>query len=105
MKRASPTKSVRLSKKLREIRLGLGLSQSEILDRLGFGAHLFRSNISQYERGYRVPSPLVLLEYARLAKVDLAILIDDNLTLPAQFSSAVSRKVTKRHQAVKAKKR
>ncbi len=87
MKKASPTKSDRLAKKLRRLRLDLNLSQSQILERLGFGGHLFRSNISQYERGHRVPSPLVLLEYARLANVDLAVLIDDDLDLPERIPS------------------
>lgn len=87
MKKASPTKSGRLAKKLRMIRLGLELSQNEILQRLGFSNHLFRSNISQYERGHRVPSPLVLLEYARLANVDVAVLIDDDLDLPEDIPS------------------
>lgn len=85
MKKASPTKSGRLARKLRQIRLSLGLSQSEILEQLGFSEHLFRSNISQYERGHRVPAPPVLLKYARLAKVDLAVLIDDDLDLPEKF--------------------
>jgi transcriptional regulator with XRE-family HTH domain len=83
----STTKSTRLSRKLKLIRIGLGLSQSEILDRLGFSERLFRSNISQYERGARVPSPKVLLQYARLAKIDLAVLIDDDMDLPATFGS------------------
>jgi len=92
VKRASPTKSGRLARKLRQIRLGLGLSQSGILERLGFSEHLFRSNISQYERGHRVPAPPVLLEYARLANVDLALLIDDNLNLPEKLSSVPKKK-------------
>jgi transcriptional regulator with XRE-family HTH domain len=83
----SPTKSTRLSRKLKQIRIGLGLSQSEILDRLGFSESLFRSNISQYERGARVPSARVLLQYSRLAEVDLAVLIDDDMKLPARFGS------------------
>ena len=87
MKKVSPTKSGRLARKLRTIRLGLGLSQSQILQRLGFSSHLFRSNISQYERGVRVPSPPVLLEYSRLANVDLAVLIDDDLDLPKEIPS------------------
>ena len=87
MKKFSPTKSGRLARKLRTIRLGLGLSQSQILQRLGFSSHLFRSNISQYERGDRVPSPPVLLEYSRLANVDLAVLIDDVLDLPKEIPS------------------
>lgn len=85
MKRRSPTKSARLAEKLKRIREGLELSQSELLDRLGFSEHLFRSNISQYERGHRIPSLPVLLEYARLANVDLSLLIDDGLELPEEL--------------------
>src|SRR6266852_5620116 len=96
MKKFSPTKSGRLAEKLRTIRLGLELSQNEILERLGFSEHLFRSNISQYERGDRVPSPLVLLEYARLANVDLAVLIDDNLDLPTNIPSSMKSEGIKR---------
>jgi transcriptional regulator with XRE-family HTH domain len=81
MTKISPTRSTRLAQKLRQIRLDLDLSQTEMLERLGFSEHLFRSNISQYERGARVPSPQVLLAYSRVAKVDLELLIDDNLTL------------------------
>ena len=94
MSKRSTTKSTRLSRKLKLIRAGLGLSQSEILDRLGFSESLFRSNISQYERGTRVPSPKVLLQYSRLAEIDLAVLIDDDLDLPARFTPLrkVSRK-------------
>ena len=92
MKKSSPTKSGRLARKLRQIRLSLGLSQTEILERMGLGEHLFRSNISQYERGDRVPAPPVLLEYARLANVDLAVLIDDALDLPEKLSSAARKK-------------
>lgn len=94
MNKRSATKSTRLSQKLKRIRLSLGLSQSEILDRLGFSERLFRSNISQYERGARVPSPKVLLQYSRLAEIDLAVLIDDDMDLPARFSA--QRKASKK---------
>ena len=88
MKKTSPTKSSRLARKLKAIRVALGLSQSQILDSLGFSEHLFRSNISQYERGHRVPAPPVLLAYARLANVDLEVLIDDDLDLPGKIPSS-----------------
>jgi len=104
MKKASQTKSGRLAEKLRTIRLGLELSQNEILERLGFSEHLFRSNISQYERGDRVPSPLVLLGYARLANVDLAVLIDDDLDLPQRLPSPTKSQGIKR-PASKVRKR
>lgn len=104
MRRASPTKSTRLADKLKNIRQELGLSQNELLDRLGFSEHLFRSNISQYERGQRIPSPVVLLEYARLAKVDLAVLIDDELDLPARLPGLPKREGEKASSRVKKKR-
>lgn len=96
MKRATSTKSARLGVKLKQIRQQLGLSQNGLLQRLGFSGDLFRSNISQYERGARVPSPLVLLAYARLAKVDLALLIDDDLELPHPLGGSAPKEVKKR---------
>lgn len=92
MKKSPPITSDRLPTKLKAIRVGLKLSQSELLDRIGFADYLFRSNISQYERGLRVPAPAVLLAYARLADLDLAVLIDDKLNLGAEFSSAMRAK-------------
>ena len=68
--------------KLKQIRENLNLSQNDILDRLGYKDRFFRSNISQYERGEREPSLLVLLAYARLAEVTVDELIDDDLDLP-----------------------
>jgi transcriptional regulator with XRE-family HTH domain len=82
MKKAPPITSDRLPQKLKAIRVSLKLSQNQLLERIGFADHLFRSNISQYERGLRVPAPAVLLAYARLANVDLAVLIDDDFKLP-----------------------
>jgi transcriptional regulator with XRE-family HTH domain len=82
MKKAPPITSNRLPQKLKAIRISLKLSQNELLERIGFADHLFRSNISQYERGLRVPAPAVLLAYARLAGLDVAVLIDDHLDLP-----------------------
>ena len=92
MKRVSPTKSARLAEKLKRIREELELSQNELLDRLGFSKHLFRSNISQYERGHRIPSLPVLLEYARVVNVDLSVLIDDRLDLPHKLAYTAKRK-------------
>ncbi len=89
MKNAPHTRPTRLGEKLQGIRAALGLSQNEILERLGFGGVLFRSNISQYERGVREPPLIVLLEYARLAGVWVDVLIDDKLDLPAKLPSAL----------------
>lgn len=87
MKKVSHTKSIRLAEKLLKIREGLGLSQSEMLERLGFSDELFRSNISQYERGHREPPLPVLLMYARAAGVCVDVLISDEFNLPAKLPS------------------
>ena len=105
MKNASVTKSGRLAKKLRRVRLDLELSQNQILERLGFADQLFRSNISQYERGHRVPSPPVLLAYARLANLDLAVLIDDDLDLPEMIPSSKKANEGKGSSISRSKKR
>lgn len=82
MKKVSRTKSARLAEKLLKIRERLGLSQTEMLERLGFSDELFRSNVSQYERGQRIPPLPVLLQYARVAGIMVETLIDDELNLP-----------------------
>ena len=72
-----------LAAKLRDIRERLGLSQEEMAKRL---RHVKSppapGAISRYESGQREPSLLVLLEYARLARVSTDVLIDDRLKLP-----------------------
>jgi transcriptional regulator with XRE-family HTH domain len=72
----------RLAEKLLKIRETLGVSQDELIDRLGLKATMFRSTISQYERGEREPSYLTLLSYSNLAGVCCDYLIDDSLDLP-----------------------
>jgi transcriptional regulator with XRE-family HTH domain len=69
-----------LASKLRKIRLGLGLSQTEMLNRLGFDIHY--SRISEYELGKNEPALPILLRYARIARVTVDVLIDDELDLP-----------------------
>lgn len=73
----------RLSEKLRKIRKELGLSQNELLKKLGFEDYFDRSTISHYESGEREPPLPVLLKYARLCKeINLETIIDDDLDLP-----------------------
>lgn len=70
----------RLAAKLRQIRLHLGLSQNQLIRRLGFEGELIQSNISSYEqegeRG-REPPLVVLWAYAKAAGVSVESLIDD----------------------------
>jgi transcriptional regulator with XRE-family HTH domain len=74
-----------LADKLLQIRFALGLSQNELLSRLGVSDKLTREDVSKYERGLREPSLLVLLEYARLANLYVEVLIDDSLELPTKL--------------------
>lgn len=70
-----------LAKKLKEIRLSLGLSQNELIERLRVEETIVRSTISAFERGTREPSYPVLLKYARLVGVTTDDLIDDEAEL------------------------
>ena len=83
----SREKPVRLAEKLVRIRRILDLSQDGIIRRMGVAEKITREDISKYERGLREPSLLVLLEYARAARVWVDVLIDDSLDLPEKLSS------------------
>lgn len=69
----------RLPRKLFVIRRRLGLSQTQMAKQLRLKKAY--TVISGYERGTREPDLITLLRYARLAKVPLEILIDDDLNL------------------------
>ena len=69
----------RLAEKLLQIRTALGMSQQEIVIRLG--VEISRKNISKYELDKSEPPLEVLLAYARAANVSLAQIIDDELEL------------------------
>ena len=73
-------KPARLSEKLVQIRASLGLSQNEMIGRLG--VELSQNRISDYELGKGEPPLPLLLRYARVAGVCLEILVDDELDLP-----------------------
>jgi len=75
----------RLPEKLRRIRLAFGLSQTEMLKRLGYEGRIAYHRISNYELGTGEPPLPILLEYARLAGVCVDVLIDDELDLPEKL--------------------
>ncbi len=75
----------RLAGKLRQIREALGLSQTEMLRRLGAEDIIAYQRISEYELGKREPLLIILLRYARAAGVHVDVLIDDELDLPARL--------------------
>ena len=84
-------KQERLAEKLLQIRLALGLSQSEMLRRLGFEDALDYKRISEYELGKNEPPLAVLLSYARAVNVSTDVLIDDQLDLPAKLPARAKR--------------
>lgn len=79
-KRVTP---IRLGEKLRMIREKLGMTTEEMANELSHPtASPHRASITQYEKGRREPPLIILLQYARLYKVSVEILIDDELNLP-----------------------
>jgi transcriptional regulator with XRE-family HTH domain len=91
MGRGSRDKPNKLGKKLAQIRTYLGVSQDGLVRLLGLSAKLTRNDISKYERGMREPSLSVLLKYARVAKVNMEVLIDDKLEMPRTVSHSSRR--------------
>jgi transcriptional regulator with XRE-family HTH domain len=78
-------KQERLAEKLLQIRNALGLSQSEMLKRLGFEDAIDYKRISEYELGKNEPPLRILLQYARAANISTDVLIDDELDLPKKL--------------------
>lgn len=78
-------KPARLAEKLLLLRKTLGLSQNEMIRRLGMEGEITQSRISGYELGTREPSLPTLLKYARVAGISTDYLIDDDLNLPKKL--------------------
>src|SRR5436190_8692786 len=83
-------KPARLAEKLLQIRIALGLSQGELIRRLGLEDKIERDYISKYERGILEPTLDVLLAYARAISSTrrgefLEAIIDDEIDLPKNF--------------------
>ena len=71
-----------LPKKLKQIRLKAGLSQTELIRALNYkAAPLYPSQISQFERGECQPPLLLVLAYAEFGGICLCVLADDDLSL------------------------
>ena len=70
----------RLAEKLRQIRDALGVSQQEMVKRLGI--EMPYQNISKYERDKSEPPIELLLAYARSANISLDQIVDDDEDCP-----------------------
>jgi transcriptional regulator with XRE-family HTH domain len=85
MGRTARSRPARLAEKLLQIRVSLGLSQNDMIRRLGLSDTLYQSNISGFELSEREPSLPILLRYAQVAGVYVDVLIDDQLDLPVNL--------------------
>ena len=104
MARGARVRPERLPEKLLAIRLALGLSQSELLRRLGFEDVMDYRRISEFERGTTEPHLSVLLEYARAAGVHMEDIVDDELDLPEKLPGNVQYKGLKRKSSSRKKR-
>jgi transcriptional regulator with XRE-family HTH domain len=78
----------RLALKLRQIRELLELTQEQMAERLkDTESPPQPGHISEFERGRREPSLLILLAVSRLARVPMEMLVDDELDLPKHLPS------------------
>ena len=87
MGRRGRIKQERLAEKLLQIRLALGLSQTEMLYRLGAENLIVYNQISRYETGSHEPPLRILLAYARVVGISTDVLIDDELDLPKRLKA------------------
>ena len=90
-----------LARKLLEIREQLGLSQNEMVRRMGLADEIERDYISKFERGTLEPTLWVLLQYARAANVYVDVLIDNELDLPERLPARVKSEGIRRKPPVK----
>lgn len=85
MGRRARRRPARLAEKLRMIRQSLGLSQNEMVSRLGLTSELTREEVSAFERGTHEPNLLVLLAYSEAANIFLEVLVRDDLDMPTRL--------------------
>jgi transcriptional regulator with XRE-family HTH domain len=105
MGRASRPKPARLAEKLTNIRNTLGLSQNELIVRLGMTGQLIREEVSAFERGVREPPLPVILKYAKTAGVYVESIIDDDLELPDKLPSVAKYEGLKRKSSSRSRGR
>lgn len=75
----------RLAEKLLTVRTSLGLSQRGMIRQMGLKDELSQAEVSMFESGRRIPSLLVLREYALLANVWIDALVADEVDLPEKL--------------------
>ena len=105
MGRGARLKPQRLPEKLLQIRNAFGLSQNDMLRRLGFDDDIWYTQISGYELGRSEPPLPILLQYARVANVLMEVLADDELDLPETLPSPTRSEGVRRKTATRSKRR
>jgi transcriptional regulator with XRE-family HTH domain len=89
-RRAQPR---RLGEKLLQIRKALELTQEQMSEKLNLKeSPVYPTHISEFERGKREPSLLVLLSYSKIAGVSTDVLIDDGQCLPEKLPGTPAEK-------------
>lgn len=92
----------RLPRKLREIRLKLGLSQNGMIKCMGLEQELSREEVSSFELGRRQPNLITLWAYANAANLYVDALILDSVDLPEALPSPIKSEGI--HHPAKSKK-
>jgi transcriptional regulator with XRE-family HTH domain len=96
----------RLAEKVLQVRRGLGLSQSEIWRRLGIEDLVSYTSISKYELGMSEPPLSILLQYARVAGVNMEVFADDELDLPEKLPGDTNHEaVIRKYSPVRSNRR
>lgn len=67
----------------------LGLSQNEMIRRMGLEGELTREEVSSFELGRRQPNLMTLWAYANAANLYVDALILDSVDLPESLPSTV----------------
>lgn len=86
---ASRRRPKRLAEKLKQLRIALNLSQSEMLKLLNLEDEMDRERISKYERGILEPPLHILYAYGKVANVYMEIFVNDEIDLPTKLPSLI----------------
>jgi transcriptional regulator with XRE-family HTH domain len=97
-------KTPRLGEKLRQIRKTIdgGLTQNELVERLGLERDFDQERVSKYERGVLEPPIYVLVAYCDLAKISLDVLCRPEYDVPGKLP-ALSKNSDALHMTKKKK--
>lgn len=98
-------KTPRLGEKLKQIRktLGGGLTQNELVKKLGLEDDFDQERISKYERGVLEPPIYVLIAYSDISNIPLDVLLRPEHDIPEKLLARGGS--SQPHRAAKPKKK